>query len=148
MRYLTVHRGPYYRGPYTIKRGGRVIRIPRHRVRAHLARMPDRGRPGRGEKVIPELKKGALTRIANEMGYKRVTEIPDRKLETFIDRCVKRYGARRTFGRIHAQIILRLHAKNPDVIADRRKFEKMRDILTEKYSWEKVNGWRTVKKQS
>jgi len=80
------------------------------------------------------------------MGYQRVTEIPYSKLEEFVDRCVKRYGARKTFGRIHAQIIFRKNAKDPDIIADRRKFEKMRDILTQKYSWEKANGWRTIRK--
>lgn len=138
-RYLRVTRGPYYRGPY--RRNGF---IRRHRVAGHVARVPDVGRLGRGPKVIPPLKRGKLTKVAGEMGYHRVADVPESRLEEFVDRLVKTYGARAAFGRIHAMVILRKRAQ-PEA---RERFERMREILTSKYGWRKVNGFRTVEKRS
>lgn len=57
---ITVRRKGYRRKAYTAKRGGKKVKISAARVKPSTFRIHDRGKAGRGPKVIPPLEEGAL----------------------------------------------------------------------------------------
>src|ERR1041385_4841792 len=59
-RSLTVHRKGYRRKAFTSRRGGKRIRVGQTGVRPSTFRIRDRGKPGKGLKIVPPLEKGAL----------------------------------------------------------------------------------------
>ena len=65
MRTLSIRRRGRRRG---YRRQSGVYTHPAQ-VPGVIVRIKDRGRPGLGPKVIPELKKGAMTNIATGLGY-------------------------------------------------------------------------------
>jgi hypothetical protein len=60
MAKLTVHRKGHTRKAYTAKRGGKTVKVGKSRVKPSTFRAHDRGKKGRGPKVVPPLEKGAL----------------------------------------------------------------------------------------
>lgn len=48
------------RNAFTINRGGKQIRVRETWVNPSTYTIPDRGKPGRGLKAVPPLRKGAL----------------------------------------------------------------------------------------
>ena len=61
MRRLTVHRKSFrVKGHYSHSHSGKRFWIPGHRVKSSRFRIKDRGNPGRGKKIVPRLKSGAL----------------------------------------------------------------------------------------
>jgi hypothetical protein len=60
MARLTVRRRGHARKAYTSKRGGRKIKVAESRVKPSTFRIIDRGKSGRGPKLVPPLAKGAL----------------------------------------------------------------------------------------
>lgn len=60
MAKLTVHRKGHTRKAYTAKRGGKTVKVSKSRVKPSTFKALDRGKKGRGPKVVPPLEKGAL----------------------------------------------------------------------------------------
>ncbi len=89
MAKLTVRRKGYTRKAYTAKRGGKKIRVAKARVKPSTFKVRDRGKPGRGPKVVPPLAKGALggpgffNRSSDEQKqivFKRAEKLGERKV--------------------------------------------------------------------
>lgn len=61
MRKLTVKRKSYMvKGHYMKTRSGKKVYVKPHKVKSSRFKIKDRGRPGRGKKIIPKLKRGGL----------------------------------------------------------------------------------------
>src|SRR5919108_956828 len=57
---ITVRRKGYKRKGYTAKRGGKKVRVSAVRVKPSTFKIRDRGKAGRGPKVVPPLEEGVL----------------------------------------------------------------------------------------
>ena len=60
MAKLIIRRKGHARKAYTAKRGGKTIRVGKSQVKPSTFKISDRGKKGRGAKVVPPLEKGAL----------------------------------------------------------------------------------------
>lgn len=60
MAKLIIRRKGHARKAYTAKRGGKTIRVGKSQVKPSTFKISDRGKKGRGTKVVPPLEKGAL----------------------------------------------------------------------------------------
>jgi hypothetical protein len=107
----------------------------RKRVRGFTYLRRDVGAPGRGKKVIPELEEGKMNEVAQDMGYERVVDIPNRRLREFAKRLIRRYGEREAFGMAHAQVIFRKRG-----LPHLAKFKKIRKAIAEEMK--KTPGWQ------
>jgi hypothetical protein len=147
MRVITVRRKPYYRKPYT-RNGG--TRVKGAHVRGSTFRVKDRGRPGRGPKLIPirnarEQKRHygrihPMNSLAKDMGYASATRVPDNKIDEFVTKLVNRYTERSARGMIQAQINFRANSHNSSkVIRDREKFKAMLASLDRQFMG---GGWQ------
>jgi hypothetical protein len=126
---------PLSRGKLLVKRKGYYAEREgkRYYVSPTKYYRMDIGTKGRGKKVIPELEKGKMTKVAQEMGYDKVSHIPDSKIPEFVDKLVRRYGERETFGMIQAQRVFR---KRTD--GTKEKFDLMYEAWRRKYAG---GGW-------
>jgi hypothetical protein len=120
-----------------IRRKGYIARRGEttYRVKPTVYYRRDIGAPGRGKKVLPELEEGKMTIVANEMGYPNVVSIPDRRLNEFARRLIKRYGEREAFGMAQAQVIFRKRG-----LPHLAKFKKIRKAIAEEMK--KTPGWQ------
>jgi hypothetical protein len=57
---ITVSQKGYKRKGYTAKRGGKKVRVSAARVKPSTFKIRDRGKAGRGPKVVPPLEEGVL----------------------------------------------------------------------------------------
>jgi hypothetical protein len=92
MAKLTVHRKGHTRKPFTSKRGGKKtkkVKVRKTWVKPSTFKTRDRGKRGRGPKVVPPLEEGALggsgffDRSSDEQEqivFSRSTEIGERKV--------------------------------------------------------------------
>jgi hypothetical protein len=61
MAKLTIRRKGHTRKAFTAKRaGGKKVKVAKARVKPSTFKISDRGKPGRGPKVVPPLEEGAL----------------------------------------------------------------------------------------
>src|SRR5215210_379385 len=77
MAKLTVRRKGHTRKAFTAKRGGKKVKVAKGQVKPSTFKISDRGKPGRGPKVIPPLEEGALGGSgffdrSKEMGERKV----------------------------------------------------------------------------
>jgi hypothetical protein len=107
----------------------------RKRVRGFTYLRRDVGAPGRGKKVIPELEEGKMNEVAQDMGYERVVDIPNRRLREFARRLIRRYGERVAFGMAQAQVVFRKRG-----LPHLAKFKKIRKAIAEEMK--KTPGWQ------
>ena len=132
-RTIVVHRRGYWRGPYTYRRRGKLIKVKRHYVKATSYRIRDVGARGRGPKRIPIEAEGALTRFG--YGIHKSTRARRRALR----RAIKEYGALTVWRRLHAQVQLREEAgvpgpkPRPGVEEAWRIFREDRDWVAERF---------------
>jgi len=112
MAKLSVHRKGYTRKAYTRKaytrKGGvhvKAAKVGKSRVPASTYKIKDRGKPGRGRKVIPPLKPKALG-----VSFDWPTE---RRRKALITKA-KRYGEKKVVGRLRAIQVLNKRT-NPKV---------------------------------
>ena len=92
MAKLTVHRKGHTRKPFTSKRNSKKtkkVKVSKTQVKSSTLKTTDRGKRGRGPKLIPPLKEGALggsgffDRSSDEQEqivFSRATEIGERKV--------------------------------------------------------------------
>jgi len=113
MRTLTTRRRGYKRRGY--RRQGGVYTHPAQ-VPGVIVRIRDRGRPGLGPKVIPQLRKGAMTNIAVQHGYikegQAISDIPKSKMDDFARDLVKTVGAGRAMKMVNAQVVFRKNQRD------------------------------------
>lgn len=95
MARLTIHRKGYARKAYTAKRGGKKVKVGKSRVKPSTFKIRDRGKPGRGPKVVPPLKEGAL-------GGPGFFDRPSGQQEQIAFRRAKRLGERKVVGELRA----------------------------------------------
>jgi len=159
-RKLRVEVGPTtFRLPaktYTIKRGGKTITVHRpaqvvHR-QGYTYYRKDVGKPGRGKKVI-QLRKGAMTKWAVRLGYikkgQRIDDIPYRDIDDFALDLAEAVGPERAFRMFHAQVVLRQNRTEPEIVRFRRKMERARDAIADKYGseltpWKAIRSWQRL----
>lgn len=60
MAKLTIRRKRHTRKAFTAKRGGKKVKVAKVRVKPSTFKISDRGKPGRGRKVVPPLEEGPL----------------------------------------------------------------------------------------
>jgi len=60
MAKLTIRRKGHTRKAFTAKRAGKKVKVTKARVKPSTFKIRDRGKPGRGPKVVPPLEEGAL----------------------------------------------------------------------------------------
>lgn len=85
---ITVRRKGYKRKGYTAKRRGKKVRVSETKIKPSKFKIRDRGKAGRGPKVVPPLKKGALGGAGffdrskdeqEQIAFKRAKKIGERK---------------------------------------------------------------------
>lgn len=95
MAKLTIHRRGYTRKAYTARRNGKTVKIGKSRVSPSTFKIRDRGKPGRGPKVVPPLAKGAL-------GGPGFFNRPSEQQEKMVFNRAKRLGERKVVGELRA----------------------------------------------
>jgi hypothetical protein len=110
---LSIRRRGYRRRGYRRQSG--VYTNPAQ-VPGVIVRIKDRGRPGLGPKVIPKLRKGAMTNLAVNLGYinegQAISDIPKTKMDDFARDLVKTVGAGRAMKMVNAQVVFRKNQKD------------------------------------
>lgn len=115
---LTIHRRAYHRKAYTRKDGTRVKASD---VPATTFKREDIGAPGRGKKVLPKLKPGAMTKAAMDCGIlskrdvqrgKTIGDLSQKDIKKLANYLRRKYGQRKAFGMFHAQVVFRKRMPN------------------------------------
>jgi hypothetical protein len=95
MSKIIVHRKGHTRKAYTAKRGSKTVRVGRSRVKPSTFKISDRGKKGRGPKVVPPLEKGAL-------GGSGFFDRPDDDQERIVFERTKELGEKKVIGELRA----------------------------------------------
>lgn len=95
MAKLTIRRKGHTRKAYTAKRGGKTVRVGKSQVKPSTFKSSDRGKPGRGLKVVPPLKEGAL-------GGPGFFNRPNDEQEQILFKRAKKMGERKVVGELRA----------------------------------------------
>ena len=95
MTKLTVRRKRYKRKAFTARRGRKKVRVSKATIKPSTFRINDRGKAGRGSKVVPQLAKGAL---GGPGFFKR----PAREQERIVFNRAKRMGEKKVVGELRA----------------------------------------------
>jgi hypothetical protein len=107
---MTVHRKGYRRKAYTARRRGKKVRVSKSVVKPSTFKISDRGKPGRGPKVVPPLEKGAL-------GGPGFFNRPNGEQEQIVFRRAKKMGEKKVVGELRA---LQVFFKTTDPRKSRR----------------------------
>jgi len=118
MSKVTVRRKGYTRKAYTARRGGKTIRIGKARVNPSTFKIRDRGKPGRGPKVVPPLAKGAL-------GGPGFFSRPRGDQKQIVFRRAKKLGERKVVGELRA---LQVFFKTTNPRKSRRAFQLSKQV--------------------
>jgi hypothetical protein len=152
VRRISVHVKRHYVKPTTYVRRGKVI------TRGGFWRGPydymrkDVGKPGKGRKVI-SLREGAMTRWAVRLGYikkdERISDIPLSRIDDFALDLAEAVGPRRAYRMFHAQVVLRQNMRDKASVQFRRKMERARDAIADKYESElapveAISAWKSM----
>jgi|SRR5918993_5490435 hypothetical protein len=115
---ITVRRKGYKRKGYTAKRRGRKVRVSAARVKPSTFSIRDRGKAGRGPKVVPPLKEGAL-------GGPGFFERSENEQEQIVFERAKEIGERKVVGELRA---LQVFFKKTDPQKSRRALELSKKV--------------------
>lgn len=118
MATLTVRRKGYKRKPFTARRGGKKVRVGSSRVKPSTFKISDRGKPGRGPKLVPPLERGAL-------GGPGFSNRPKAEQEQIVFQRAKKLGERKVIGELRA---LQVFFKTTSPSKSRRALELSRMI--------------------
>ncbi|MGI0048973.1 MAG: hypothetical protein ACREAW_05490, partial [Nitrososphaera sp.] len=108
----------YTRKAYTARRGGKKVRVSRSTIKPSTFRISDRGKPGRGTKVVPPLEKGAF---GGPGFFKR----PADEQKEIVFRRVKKMGERKVMGELRA---LQVFLKTTDPRKSRRALQLSKQV--------------------
>jgi hypothetical protein len=112
------HRKGYHRKAYTRKNGTKVkaANVKACYVPPSTYLIKDRGAPGRGKKVLPKLRPGAMTDEARKIGVlkkgERVGDLSMTEIEKLARHLRRKYGQRRSSGMFRSQLVFR--KRQPD----------------------------------
>jgi hypothetical protein len=104
MSKLIVSRKGHVRRAYTARRGGKRVRVGATRVEPSKFKISDRGKKGRGPKLVPSLERGAL-------GGPGFFSRPVKEQEKIVFNRAKRLGEKKVVGELRA---LQVFFKNTD----------------------------------
>jgi hypothetical protein len=113
MAKLTVHRKGHARKAYTAKRGGKTVKVGKSRVKPSTFKARDRGKKGRGPKVVPPLEKGAL-------GGQGFFDRSNEEQEQIVFERAKELGEKKVVGELRA---LQVFFKTTDSQKSKRALE-------------------------
>jgi hypothetical protein len=118
MARLTISRKRYKRKAYTARRGGKKVRVSKATVKPSTFKVSDRGKPGRGPKVVPPLEKGAL---GGPGFFSRSSD----EQKQIVFRRAKKMGEKKVVGELRA---LQLFFKTTDPRKSRRALELSKQV--------------------
>ena len=95
MAKLVVRRKGYKRKAFTARRGGKKVRVGKATIKPSTFKIRDRGKPGRGPKVVPPLAKGAL-------GGPGFFRRPADEQKQIVFRRAKKMGEKKVVGELRA----------------------------------------------
>ena len=118
MAKLTIRRKRHTRKAFTTKRGGKKIKVSKARVKPSTFKISDRGKPGRGPRVVPPLKEGAL---GGPGFFNRL----DEEQEQIVFNRAKEVGERKVVGELRA---LQVFFKTTDPQKSKRALELSKKV--------------------
>jgi hypothetical protein len=119
MAKMTVHRKGHTRKAFTAKRGsGKKVKVAKAGVKPSTFKISDRGKPGRGPKVVPPLEEGAL---GGPGFFNRTND----EQEQIIFNRAKEMGERKVVGELRA---LQVFFKTTDPQKSRRALELSKKV--------------------
>lgn len=95
MSKMIIRRKGYTRKAFTAIRGGKKVRVGKAKVKPSTFKIRDRGKPGRGPKVVPPLTKGAL-------GGPGFFNRPGEQQKQIVFRRAKKMGEKKVVGELRA----------------------------------------------
>ena len=119
MAKLTIRRKGYTRKAFAAKRGGgKKVKVTKARVKPSTFKTSDRGKPGRGPKVVPPLEEGAL-------GGSGFFNRSNDEQEQIVFNRAKEMGERKVIGELRA---LQVFFKNTDPQKSRHALELSKKV--------------------
>ena len=121
MAKLTVNRKGHSRKAFTTKRGGKKgkkVKVAKTRVKPSTFKISDRGKPGRGPKVVPPLEEGAL-------GGAGFLDRSNDEQEQIVFSRAKEMGERKVVGELRA---LQVFFKTTDPQKSKRALELSKKV--------------------
>lgn len=118
MAKLTVRRKGYRRKAFSAKRGDKKIRVSGSTVKPSTFKIRDRGKPGRGRKVVPPLEKGAL-------GGPGFFSHPRGEQKQIVFRHAKKMGEKKVVGELRS---LQVFFKGTDPRKSKRALELSKQV--------------------
>jgi hypothetical protein len=118
MAKLTIRRKGHTRKAFAAKRGGKKVKVAKVRVKPSTFKISDRGKPGRGPKVVPPLKEGAL-------GGPGFFNRSNDEQEQIVFNRAKEIGERKVVGELRA---LQVFFKKADPQKSRRALELSKKV--------------------
>ena len=118
MAKLTIRRKGHTRKAFTTKRGGKKIKVAKARVNPSTFKISDRGKQGRGPRVVPPLEEGAL---GGQGFFGRSND----EQEQIVFSRAKEMGERKVVGELRA---LQVFFKRTDPQKSRRALELSKKV--------------------
>jgi hypothetical protein len=119
MAKLTIRRKGHTRKAFTAKRGGKKVKVAnKGQVKGSTFKIGDRGKPGRGPKVVPPLEEGAL-------GGPGFFDRSNEEQEQIVFNRAKEMGERKVVGELRA---LQVFFKTTDPQKSRRALELSKKV--------------------
>ncbi|MDQ3873801.1 MAG: hypothetical protein M3258_09360 [Thermoproteota archaeon] len=115
---INVRRKGYKRKSYTAKRGSKKVKVSATRVKPSTFKTRDRGKAGRGPKVVPPLEEGAL-------GGQGFFDRPNEEQERIVFERSKEMGERKVVGELRA---LQVFFKRTDSDKSKRALELSKKV--------------------
>lgn len=137
MSKLVIRRKGHARKVYTVRRGGKTVRVGATRVGPSTFKISDRGKSGRGPKIVPPLERGAL-------GGPGFFSKPASEQERIVFARAKRLGERRVVGELRA---LQVFFKNTDPQKSRRALGLSKKVAGSFKGRQKVGYPRGLRKK-
>lgn len=118
MAKLTIRRKGHTRKAFTTKRGGKKVKVSKARIKPSTFKITDRGKPGRGRRVVPPLEEGAL-------GGPGFFDRSNDEQEQIVFNRAKEMGERKVVGELRA---LQVFFKTTDPQKSRRALELSKKV--------------------
>lgn len=118
MAKLTIRRKGHTRKAFTTRRGGKKVKVAKARVKPSISKISDRGKRGRGPKIIPPLEEGAL-------GGQGFFDRSNDEQEQMVFNRAKEMGERKAVGELRA---LQVFFKRTDPQKSKRALELSKKV--------------------
>ncbi len=115
---MTVRRKGYRRKSYTASRKGKLVKVGPAHVKASTFKIHDRGKPGRGPKVVPPLKEG----VFGGPGFFKRSQADQERIAF---RRARSVGEKKAVGELRA---LQVFFKRTDPVKSKRALELSKKV--------------------